>query len=242
MDIGRHLGENRGVLRRLLALASLLPACGPGSADPEPTTTAAISSGEAGSSSTSLGDATGTPTTGTSTTGTSTTGTSTTGTTTGTSTTSTSTTSTSTGTTSSTDTTAGTTGGADVEYAAYFWAGGLDHILIHRADFVNERCATLHLARPGGINPAFQISAPDEWSPVDATITDSTMGCLEDMPMGTSIAASGGLGMVSWPPDPNQLCPPQIDLDLVLDFPPDPPWVPAQTPMLVTALPVKNCP
>jgi hypothetical protein len=100
----------------------------------------------------------------------------------------------------------------------------------------------LHIARPGGGDPSLMITVPEQWFPVNASITDSSDGCLQDMPMGTDIAASGGAGTITWPQDPNKFCPPLIDLDLTLDFPQDLPWVPAQESMSVTALPVENCP
>lgn len=241
--------------RPLLTLLSLLLACGPGSGDTDTPATAATSSTSTSDTTTSTStsdtttstaDPTQAPTTGTTelgTTGVATTSTTSTSTSTTSDTTLSDTTDTTTvNTTTSETTTSETTGGDDIQYAAFFWAGGLDHILIHRADFTHDRCTTLHIARPGGGDPSLMITAPEQWFPVNASITDSSDGCLQDMPMGTDIAASGGAGTITWPQDPNKFCPPLIDLDLTLDFPQDLPWVPAQESMSVTALPVENCP
>ena len=146
---------------------------------------------------------------------------------------------TTTGTTTTTETTAAD---PDVQYAAFFFAGGLDHILIHKADFTNDRCTTLHLARPTDGDPNLAITVPDEWGPQNAGIVMGTAGCLDGMLGDFGVAATAGAGVVAWPPDPMQLCPAAIDLDLSLDFPQDQPWVPAQEPLTIAGLPVQNCP
>jgi hypothetical protein len=253
MDIGPRLGENEGVLRHLLVLTSLVLACGPDAAATEAATT--VAEGGTATSDTSTSD-TATSDTATSDTPTSTaeaTQAATTGTvstdpvTTDPVTTEPAATSTGDGSTSTTGdgtTGDGTTGTTEdsVEYAAYFWAGGLDHIMVHRADLLNDRCTTLHFAWPGGMDPAFKISAPNEWAVANAQVSMGTADCLAGMPMGASESAIGGQGAATWRQDPNLYCPLQIDLDLVLDFPQMLPWVPAQEHMLVTALPVQNCP
>lgn len=258
MDIGPGLGEN-GFMRPLTSILSLAIACGPDSAATE----GAATTTESTTSDTTLVATTGAPTTGDVPTDTGTTGEPTTSAsatsdpatgdattdvaTTDVATTGDATTGDATGTTgASTDsgetTDAGTTGADEVEYAAYFYAGGLDHIFVHRADFTHDRCATLHFAWPGGGDPALKISAPNKWAAVNAFVTPGTADCLAGTPMGDPVAAVGGLGAASWPQGPNEYCPKTLDLDLVLDFPAGQPWVPAQEAMLVTALPLNNCP
>lgn len=145
-------------------------------------------------------------------------------------------------TTTTTTTTETTAADPNVQYAAFFVAGGLDHILIHKADFTNDRCTTLHLARPTDGDPSLAITVPDEWGPQNAGIVMGTAGCLDGMLGDFGVAATAGAGVVAWPPDPMQLCPAAIDLDLSLDFPQDQPWVPAQEPLTIAGLPVQNCP
>lgn len=145
-------------------------------------------------------------------------------------------------TTTTTTTTETTAADPDVQYGAFFFAGGLDHILIHKADFTHDRCTTLHLARPTDGDPNLAITVPDEWGPQNAGIVMGTAGCLDGMLGDFGVAATAGAGVVAWPPDPMQLCPAAIDLDLSLDFPQDQPWVPAQEPLTIAGLPVQNCP
>jgi hypothetical protein len=225
-------------MTRMLLVGLLAAACGPaspgdtdapattdapGSTSATTTTTATTTTSDTGDVPTSpLSSDTTPPTTTGTTTGT-------TGDTTGT-----------TGDTTSADST--TTGDPDVQYAAFFFAGGLDHVMIHKADFANDRCTTLHIARPTMGDPIFAITIPDEWGPQSATVTMGTAGCLEGMPVDPGVAATTGVGAILWPPDPMQLCPQQIDLDLTLEFPQDLPWVPAKDALQISNLPVQGCP
>ena len=228
-------------MTRMLLVGLLAAACGPaspgdteapsttdtpGSTGVTTTTTATTSTSDTGDVPTSpLSSDTTPPTTTGDTTGT-------TGDTTGT-----------TGDTTTTGTTGdSTTGDPDVQYAAFFFAGGLDHVMIHKADFANDRCTTLHIARPTMGDPIFAITIPDEWGPQSATVTLGTIGCLEGMPVDPGVAATTGVGAILWPPDPMQLCPQQIDLDLTLEFPQELPWVPAKDALQISNLPVQGCP
>ncbi len=259
MDITPRLGENESMPQRLLLPLSLVLACGPGSSGTEAGTTTAASSTSTGEPSTGAAETTQVATTGPTsgpTTGPVTTGsttdtastditTSSTGittTSTGITTSSTGITTTSTGTTGDTGTT-GTTGEDMVEYAAFFGAGGLDHLLIHRADFLNDRCTSIHFAWPVDPMPEFAITAPNGWNFVNAFVGAGTDGCLAGMPMADPVVgAIAGAGAGTWQQEPDMYCPLTLDLDVTLDFPPDQPWVPAQEQMLVTALPVQSCP
>lgn len=241
-------------MTRPLLLALLLAACGPASpgatdsapaststGEPATTTPATTSAADTGDVPTSplasdttppTTDAESGPDTGLATTAATITTTTTAETTTGETTT----------TTTTTTTTETTAADPDVQYAAFFFAGGLDHILIHKADFTHDRCTTLHLARPTDGDPSLAITVPDEWGPQNAGIVMGTAGCLDGMLGDFGVAATAGAGVVAWPPDPMQLCPAAIDLDLSLDFPQDQPWVPAQEPLTIAGLPVQNCP
>ena len=119
---------------------------------------------------------------------------------------------------------------------------GLDHLLIHRADFLNDRCTSIHFAWPTGQDPAFAITAPDGWNFAHASVAMNTDGCLAGMPTGDPVSAIGGAGAGTWQMAMDQYCPLTLDLDLTLDFPQDLPWVPVQERMLVTAVPVQSCP
>jgi hypothetical protein len=130
----------------------------------------------------------------------------------------------------------------DDEYVAFFFAGGLDHILIHKADPINDRCTTLHLARPTDGDPALAIDVPEMWGPQNAGVAMGLDGCLEGTPGDLGVAAIAGAGAVTWALDPNQLCPKTLSLSLDLEFPQDEPWVPAKEHLETMDLVVQDCP
>ncbi|MCY1013102.1 hypothetical protein OV079_47745 [Nannocystis pusilla] len=141
----------------------------------------------------------------------------------------------------STTTTTGETDGApDVAFAAQFWAGGLDHINVRMAALKDDFCVEIHFARPGG-SPVPQLMLPTDWWYQGATVSQGAADCLDFMvPISQAIGASSVAGVVTWDTEP--FCPTTIDsIDLVLDFPPDQPWVPAQVPVATEALAVSGC-
>lgn len=148
------------------------------------------------------------------------------------------------GTTTDGTTSPDTTTGADPEdeYVAFFFAGGLDHILIHKADPINDRCTTLHLARPTDGDPSLAIDVPEMWGPQNAGVAMGLDGCLEGTPGDLGVAAIAGAGTVTWALDPNQLCPKTLSLSLDLEFPQDEPWVPAKEHLEIMDLVVQDCP
>ncbi|MBK8263478.1 MAG: hypothetical protein IPK80_19315 [Nannocystis sp.] len=128
------------------------------------------------------------------------------------------------------------------EYVAFFFAGGLDHILIHKSDLKNDRCTTLHLARPTDGDPALAIDVPEMWGPQNAGIAVGLDGCLEGTPGDLGVAAIAGSGTITWQLAPNEFCPKIISLNLDLEFPQDEPWVPAKEHLETMDLAVQDCP
>jgi hypothetical protein len=127
-----------------------------------------------------------------------------------------------------------------VEYAAHFWAGGLDHLTVRKADFGNDRCTEIGFDLPGDVpRPGLQL--PAQWFYQGAVIGQGAAGCLDFMaPIpGPGVGAELAEGVGTW--DVDAFCPPFLDLDITLSFPPDPPWVPAEDVLLVAALPVQGC-
>jgi hypothetical protein len=128
------------------------------------------------------------------------------------------------------------------EYVAFFFAGGLDHILIHKSDLKNDRCTTLHLARPTDGDPALVIDVPEMWGPQNAGIAMGLEGCLEGTPGDLGVAAIAGSGTITWQLAPNEFCPKIISLNLDLEFPQNEPWVPAKEHLETMDLAVQDCP
>jgi hypothetical protein len=141
------------------------------------------------------------------------------------------------------DTNSSTTGvPADEQYVAFYFAGGLDHLLIHKANILEDRCTIVHITHPG--NQVLDITVPEMWEVQSGVISEGIEGCLamEGMPPGTPVAADAGTGAISWRTDPMQLCPVMVDVDISLKFPQDQPWVPAEELLKISGLPVEGCP
>ncbi len=239
------------MLRRLLVpLCLLVLACGSESPPPADATgpSTGPSTGDTVADTTTSAPTTTLPTTGVSTSDAGTTADDTPTTTAVASTTDT----TSAGTTSDETTSASTTDGDSsssgdtldeegVEYAAYFWAGGLDHIFIYKADTINDHCTTLHLAWPVDFNPEFAIEAPGMWGALDAQVTPGTAGCLAGMPEGDSFFALDGSGVVDFEVDAMNICPSTLDVAATLAFAPDDDWVPEAVQFAAIDLAVAGC-
>ena len=242
--------------RSLAPVLAVIFACGPVS--PEDTTAATV--GPSSSDGASTGSATSTTTDPTSTTaataGTTTSTTSEPGTTTspGTltepdTTTTTTTTTTGPGTTTTTtgpDTTTttgpdttGTTGApGDAQYAAFYLPGGLDRILVRKFDADADLCTSVIFVWPGTPPPG--LTLPKEWGLQWAQIFTGVPDCLDSqamLPMGVS--SDTVTGVANWVS--MNFCPKSIDLDIVVTFPPQQPWVPAQDALKAAALPLQGC-
>jgi len=134
-----------------------------------------------------------------------------------------------------------TTGGPpDVAFAAQFWAGGLDHLQVRMAALKDDFCVEIQFARPGDVGPA-ELSLPTDWWYQGATASPGAADCLDFMaPMQQAIGAESVAGVATW--DDQPFCPSAIDtIDIVLGFPPGPPWLPGEVQLLTDAIPVGGC-
>ncbi|WAS92188.1 hypothetical protein [Nannocystis punicea] len=140
----------------------------------------------------------------------------------------------------STTTTTDSAGPPDVAFAAEFWAGGLDHLTVRMAALKDDFCVDIRFARPGDV-PAPELTLPPEWWYQGATVSQGAADCLDFMaPMPQAVAADSVAGVAVWVTEP--FCPPTIDsLDLVLGFPQDLPWVPAEVSVVADSLAVSGC-
>lgn len=132
-----------------------------------------------------------------------------------------------------------TGGQSGVAYAAFFLPGGLDRIVVRKADFDADLCTSVLFVSPmPNIQPDLFI--PDMWSFQNGEIAQGTADCLAFMgSLVGAVAAADISGSADWPaPGP---CPGPLDIDASLVFAPGPPWVPAQDPLAATDLPLQGC-
>ncbi len=131
------------------------------------------------------------------------------------------------------------TGGGNVEYYAFPYFGGLDRLFIRKADYDNNWCTELRLYHPVDV-AMWDISTPQNWSVEMASITNSTVGCLEpEMLMGETEFAIDGQGSVAF--ETEQLCPSELNVDAVLTFDHSMPWSPPMGTLSAMMLPVDGC-
>jgi hypothetical protein len=221
-------------------------ACGPGEADTSDSagsSSSASTTGTATSTSASTGTSTDDPTT---TAASTITGTATTATTTTTTTTTTGEVTTSTGelTTEGPGTTLVTTTGTtgepgEGEYAAMFWSGGLNHIIVRKRDLNADLCAVIGFAWPTDAPP--ELTLPDQWGLQFAQIGQGAATCFDDLlgPLDGGVNATAAQGTAAW--DEQALCPPLIDIDVTLTFPQDQPWVPADDHLAALQIATQGC-
>lgn len=231
----------RAILDLMRASLSLIPvlsaifACGPGepaATDTDPGTTATTGN------STTTSTTTATPTTTTTAPTTTTEPIDSTGSTTGEPTTGgTSTTTTATSNTSTGDTSTGEP--VNIAHAGQFWAGGLDHLDVRKADFDADLCIRVGFARPGGA-PSPGLELPLDWWLQSAGISHGAAACFDfDAPQPDFIEAEQVTGTGAW--DVRPFCPPTVDLDITLTFPQDQPQFPAEAIIFAAGIPIEGC-
>lgn len=144
------------------------------------------------------------------------------------------------------DTTTGSTGSSttgepeNADYAAFFVAGGLDRIVVRKADYDTDLCISVQFASPMNIaDPAFEL--PDAWAYEHGEIAQGTVDCLVFMgALPDAHPAETAMGSGSWPAV--GFCPDgTVDVDVTLNFPPGDPWVPAAATITATGLPLQGC-
>lgn len=237
-------------LRLALPVLSAILACGPtpGTTTDAATDTAAASTTDntstpttTSTTTTSAGSTSADPTTTTATTEALTTAPQTTGGTTG----EPDTTGTSSSTTSDGSTAADTTGepGSSTgapdpgQYAAQYFAGGLDRIFVRKADPIADLCTEVVFVWPG--NPPPNLALPAMWGLQWANVVDGAAGCLDfQQPLQNGVTATAVTGTATWAA---MVCPKTLDLDVVATFPQGQPWVPAQVALQAAALPLQGC-
>jgi hypothetical protein len=123
-------------------------------------------------------------------------------------------------------------GSANVKYSAQFWPGGLDHILLWKADITKNLCFEVHLAWPSQNQPGFNVTLPAMWGVMNAMVTDNAQNCGPNMtPTGQTFNATSGTGTAAWVLQPGMYAPCDVDFHLNLTFAGAPAWVPPTEPL-----------
>jgi hypothetical protein len=125
-------------------------------------------------------------------------------------------------------------------YAAHFWPGGLDHIIVLKAEPDTNRCVMLYADWPTENAPGFDVTAPPEWGVSHAVITNQAADCAVPpmAPTGEVVDATGASGTLSWVVQPGMYAPCTLDVDVVVAFDGAPAWVPPADQLTATAVAV----
>jgi hypothetical protein len=142
---------------------------------------------------------------------------------------------------------AGGSGASDGTYTAEYWSGGLNHLIVLKADPVRNICVRLFAAWPTSNTPGFDFTMPQQWDQPwgvgSALVTNLATDCDTAMqqPVGETVQASGGSGAIDWVLGPSQYFPCELSIDAVLSFPAGPAWAPTSEPLLAQSVPVSGC-
>jgi hypothetical protein len=127
---------------------------------------------------------------------------------------------------------------AEGDYAAAYIAGDPNRISVRKVEA--DLCITLTFLGPSDNNPLeYEITLPPTWKVQGALIHQGAADCLsfEGFPEEPVMALSGN-GSATWA---GAGCPPTLDIDVVLAFPQDQPWLPAEVLLQSTGVPVQDC-
>lgn len=128
--------------------------------------------------------------------------------------------------------------GGDVEWAVEAWPGGLDHLIVMRADEAAGFCIRMFIDAP--IDGWPQVSVPEPWGLSEIAAYEGTTGCLDGtmQPPGAYFGAVSAGGVISWDLDPGDYYPCELSVDVTASFSQPPPWLPASVAMQAVDVPV----
>lgn len=128
-------------------------------------------------------------------------------------------------------------GDATVTYQATGIAGGLDRILITRADPARDLCAGLRLVWPDS-GDTFDIALPPDWGVELTYLYEGAATCHDDVILPTgAVPASSGSGAITWDSSDGSH-PALLSIDVTLMFFSALPWVPDSVDFVATDLSV----
>jgi hypothetical protein len=111
-------------------------------------------------------------------------------------------------------------------YSALYLAGGLDHLILRKADVAADRCVLLFADAPMESAPGLEISLPSDWGVSRALITHRADDCAGELgaPQGEVVEVDGATGSILWEVEPGRVAPCQLDIDVVLRLTSPPAW------------------
>lgn len=126
------------------------------------------------------------------------------------------------------------------DYAAAYFPGEPNRLSVRKADKDNDLCTTLTFLGPAEEGPIeYDVTLPATWKVQGALVHQGATGCLSfEGFAGEPVMAYSGNGSATWV---GAGCPATIDVDVLLAFSQDFPWVPVEVLLQSTAVPVQGC-
>lgn len=110
-------------------------------------------------------------------------------------------------------------------YTATFWPGGLDHLILYKAELEADRCVILWADAPVEPGPGLEIvTLPESWNVSRIVMSKGAAGCApgDTMPSGEGVRATGAQGTLTMELSPGTSAPCTVDVDITVTFPEEP--------------------
>lgn len=116
-------------------------------------------------------------------------------------------------------------------YSSQIWMGGLDHLVVRKADFDHDLCFQVFLDAPMNVQAPYLVTAPQSFAVSNAIVVQGAENCASNVaPDPLIIQANSGKGAVDWKLEPMMSYPCELSIDVVLTFESSASWLtPTQT-------------
>lgn len=125
-------------------------------------------------------------------------------------------------------------------YAAQYIAGDPARLSVRKADPDGDTCVTFTFLSPADGGPLeYDMTLPMPWKVQGALIHQGAADCLSFAGFASEpVMALSGNGAATWA---GPACPATLDIDALLAFPQDQPWLPAEVLLQDTGIAVSGC-
>ncbi|XYH92990.1 hypothetical protein ACMHYB_34685 [Sorangium sp. So ce1128] len=112
-----------------------------------------------------------------------------------------------------------------VDYAASYWPGGLDHLIVYKADPEADRCVMLFADSPvEEAREGLDVALPATWVVSRVLRSDRAADCAPGSisPTGEAVYAAGATGKLTWDIATGKALPCSVGIDVTVTFPDEP--------------------
>lgn len=100
-------------------------------------------------------------------------------------------------------------------YRAVAWYGGLDHLILMKANESDGRCVRIYADAPS--SGPYSTTMPDNWAVSQIVVGELTLECLDEtVPLVETEGAVDAVGSITW--DGMPVIPCELTVDVLIDF------------------------